>query len=130
MNIVQGWKEKARELKTEVYALYLAYRDPRVSWPARIFAGLVVAYAFSPIDLIPDPIPVLGYLDDLILIPAGVVLARRMIPPVVLAECRVKAREVMAAGKPVNRAAAVVIVAIWLIAAALTAMWLYKLFSA
>lgn len=130
MNIVQSWKEEARELKTEVYALYLAYRDPRVSWPARIFAGLVVAYAFSPIDLIPDPIPVLGYLDDLILIPAGVVLARRMIPPVVLAECRVRAREVMAAGKPINRAAAVVIVAIWLIAAALTAMWLYKLFSA
>lgn len=130
MDIVQSWKEKARELKTEVYALYLAYRDPRVSWPARIFAGLVVAYAFSPIDLIPDPIPVLGYLDDLILIPAGVVLARRMIPPVVLAECRVRAREVMAAGKPINRAAAVVIVAIWLIAAALTAMWLYKLFSA
>jgi uncharacterized membrane protein YkvA (DUF1232 family) len=130
MDIVQSWKEKARELKTEVYALYLAYRDPRVSWPARIFAGLVVAYAFSPIDLIPDPIPVLGYLDDLILIPAGVVLARRMIPPMVLAECRVRAREVMAAGKPVNRAAAVVIVAIWLIAAALTAVWLYKSFSA
>ena len=130
MDIVQSWKEKARELKTEVYALYLAYRDPRVSWPARIFAGLVVAYAFSPIDLIPDPIPVLGYLDDLILIPAGVVLARRMIPSMVLAECRVRAREVMAAGKPVNRAAAVVIVAIWLIAAALTAVWLYKVFSA
>ena len=129
MSLIQSWKVKAFELKTEVYALYLAYRDPRVSWFARIFAGLVVAYAFSPIDLIHDPIPVLGYLDDLILIPAGVVLARRMIPPVVLTECRARAGEVMAAGKPVNRAAAVVIVAIWLLAAGLTLVWLARPFS-
>src|SRR5688500_12554705 len=120
---MQTWKKWAKELKTEVYALYLAYRDPRVSCPARIFAGLVVAYAFSPIDLIPDPIPVLGYLDDLILIPLGAALARRMIPPLVLVECRVKAQGVMAAGKPVNWAAAGVIIAGWGVVA-LTAFWL------
>lgn len=126
---MQTWKKKARELKTEVYALYLAYRDPRVPWPARIFAGLVVAYAFSPIDLIPDPIPVLGYLDDLILVPLGVVLARRMIPADVLAECRIRAKEVMEEGKPVNRVAAGVIIAIWLLLAVLTTFWLTRLFS-
>ena len=128
MGVIDSWKAKARELKTEVYALYLAYRDPRVSWPARIFAGLVVAYAFSPIDLIPDPIPVLGYLDDLVLIPLGVALARRLIPPEVLAESRVKAKEVLQSGKPVNRVAAAVIIAIWLVAAALTTYWLYDIF--
>jgi len=128
MNFMQVWKTKARELKTEVYALYLAYRDPRVSWPARIFAGLVVAYAFSPIDLIPDPIPILGYLDDLILIPLGAALARRMIPPLVLVECRVKAKEVMAMGTPVNWVAAGVIIAIWVGVAALTAFWLMRVF--
>ncbi len=128
MNFMQVWKKKARELKTEVYALYLAYRDPRVSWPARIFAGLVVAYAFSPIDLIPDPIPILGYLDDLILIPLGAALARRMIPPLVLVECRVKAKEVMAMGTPVNWVAAGVIIAIWVGVAALTAFWLVRVF--
>jgi uncharacterized membrane protein YkvA (DUF1232 family) len=123
---MQSWRARARELRTEVYALYLAYRDPRVSWFARTFAGLVVAYAFSPIDLIPDPIPVLGYLDDLVLVPLGVLLARRMIPPEVLSECRARAREVMAAGKPVNRAAAVVIVLIWLLLAALVTLWLVR----
>src|SRR6476620_3507371 len=128
MSVMQAWKKKARELKTEVYALYLAYRDPRVSWPARIVAGLVVAYAFSPIDLIPDPIPVLGYLDDLILIPLGGALGRGMVPPRVLAECRVKAKDVMAEGKPVNWVAAGVIIAVWVVAAALTAFWLVRLF--
>ena len=128
MSFMQTWKKKASELKIEVYALYLAYRDPRVPWPARIFAGLVVAYAFSPIDLIPDPIPIIGYLDDLVLVPLGAALARRMIPPPVLAECRVKAKEVMAAGKPVNWIAAGVVVAIWLVVAALTTVWLIKVF--
>jgi uncharacterized membrane protein YkvA (DUF1232 family) len=92
----------------------LAYKDPRVPLFPKVFAGIVVAYAFSPIDLIPDFIPVLGYLDDLILIPLGVYLAVRMIPPDVLAECRSEAQEVMKQGKPVNRTAAVVIVILWL----------------
>ena len=128
MSFMETWKAQARALKTEVYALYLAYRDPRVPWPARILAGLVVAYAFSPIDLIPDPIPVLGYLDDLILIPLGAALARRMIPPQVLAECRLKAQDVMTEGKPVNWAAAGVIIAIWLLLASLTTFWLLRTF--
>ena len=113
------WKQRARQLKVETYALYLAYKDPRVPWYARIFAACVVAYAFSPIDLIPDFIPVIGYLDDLIIVPAGIVLALRMIPPVVMAECRERAQEVMRAGKPINKWAAVVIIAIWLLLAAL-----------
>jgi uncharacterized membrane protein YkvA (DUF1232 family) len=112
------WKERAGRLKREVYAIYLAYRDPRVPWYARVFAACVVGYAFSPIDLIPDPIPVLGYLDDLILVPLGVALALKMIPPPVLAECRARASEVMAQGKPVNRVAAAVIVGVWLLLAA------------
>jgi uncharacterized membrane protein YkvA (DUF1232 family) len=119
MRVSERWKERARSMKVEVYALYLAYRDPRVPLYARLFAACVVAYAFSPIDLIPDPIPVLGYLDDLVLIPLGVALARKMLPPEVLAECRERSRQLMAQGKPVNRAAAVVIVAIWLALAAL-----------
>ena len=120
----ERWKQRARQLKVEVYALYLAYRDPRVPWYARFFAACVVGYAFSPIDLIPDPIPVLGYLDDLILIPLGVKLALEMIPAQVLAESRVKAQEIMRQGKPVNRVAAVVIIAIWLLLAALVIAWL------
>jgi uncharacterized membrane protein YkvA (DUF1232 family) len=122
-------RKRARSLKTEVYALYLAYRDPRVPLYARIFAAGVVAYAFSPIDLIPDFIPVLGYLDDLILVPLGIVLARRMIPPPIMEECRARAKEVMAQGKPVNRAAAAVIIAVWLLLATLGIFLLARLFA-
>ncbi|HEY3341527.1 MAG TPA: YkvA family protein, partial [Anaerolineae bacterium] len=68
---LDGWKQKVKRLKVEVYALYLAYRDPRVPLHARVFAACVVGYAFSPIDLIPDFIPVIGYLDDLIIVPLG-----------------------------------------------------------
>ena len=113
-------KRWARRLETEVYALYLAYKDPRVPLYARVFAAVVVGYAFSPIDLIPDVIPILGYLDDLLLVPLGVALAIRMIPAPVLAECRARAREVMADAKPVNKVAAAVVVAVWIALAALT----------
>ena len=116
---LETWRQRARRLKTETYAVYLAYQDPRVPWYARTFAACVVGYAFSPIDLIPDFIPVLGYLDDLVLVPLGIALALRMIPRAVMAECRERAREAMRQGKPVNRAAAVVIIAIWLLLAAL-----------
>jgi uncharacterized membrane protein YkvA (DUF1232 family) len=108
------WKARARQLKTEVYALYLAYRDPRVPWYAKAVAVCVVGYALSPIDLIPDFIPVLGYLDDLVLIPLGIALTLRLIPPEVMVECRERARSELAAGKPVSRVAAAVIVVIWL----------------
>ena len=112
-----------------MYAIYIAYRDPRVPWYARVFAACVVAYAFSPIDLIPDPIPVLGYLDDLILIPLGIKLALSMIPAEVMAESRVKAQEIIRQGKPVNRVAAAVIVVIWLLLAALIITVLVRVFS-
>ena len=117
--MANNWRQRAKQLKTETYALYLAYRDPRVKWHARAFAACVVGYAFSPIDLVPDFIPVLGYLDDLVLIPLGVALALKMIPAEVMAECRDRARAAMSAGRPTNRVAAFVIVAIWLLLAAL-----------
>lgn len=120
------WKARARELKIMVYALYLAYRDPRVPLYARIFGAIVVGYAFSPIDLIPDPIPVLGYLDDLVLVPLGVWLALRMIPAPVMAECRARSEEVMRQGKPVNKVAALVIVGIWLLLAALVVAFIAR----
>jgi uncharacterized membrane protein YkvA (DUF1232 family) len=117
--VIDAWKQRARRLKAESYALYLAYRDPRVPWYARLLAAAVVGYAFCPIDLIPDVVPVLGYLDDLLLVPLGIWLALKLIPPEVMAEAREGARRAMAAGKPVNRAAAVVVVSIWLLLAAL-----------
>ncbi len=87
----QPWKQRAKELKREVYALHFACRDPRVPWYVKALAIGIVAYAFSPIDLIPDFIPVLGYLDELVLIPLGVLAVRSMVPPAVLAECRDRA---------------------------------------
>jgi uncharacterized membrane protein YkvA (DUF1232 family) len=125
--VLQAWKAAARRLKREVHTIYLAYRDPRVPWYARLFAGLVVAYAFSPIDLIPDPIPVIGYLDDLVLVPLGITLALRMIPPEVMAECRERAKQEQDEGKPVYWAAAAVIVAIWIGMAALAVAYVVRL---
>lgn len=119
MEVFKTWKEHTRQLKLETYALYLAYKDPRVPWYAKLCAACVVAYAFSPIDLIPDFIPVLGYLDDLILIPLGVVLARKLIPQAVLMECREKASEVMGRGTPTNRVATAIIISVWLLLVAL-----------
>jgi uncharacterized membrane protein YkvA (DUF1232 family) len=115
---MQSWRERARQLQHEVYAIYLAYRNPRVPWYARAWAACVVAYAFSPIDLIPDFVPILGYVDDLLLIPLGIAVAIRMIPPAVLAECRGQAQAELSQAKPVNWVAAAVIVAIWFLLAA------------
>ena len=126
---LEKWKQQARRLKAEIYALYLAYKDPRVPLHARIFAACVVGYAFSPIDLIPDFIPILGYLDDLILVPLGAALALRMIPADVLTECRARAQEMMQQGKPVNKRAAVVIIAIWLALAAGAIVLVFRLFK-
>jgi uncharacterized membrane protein YkvA (DUF1232 family) len=113
------WRQRVKELKAEVYALYLAYKDPRVPWYARIFIACVVGYAFSPIDLIPDFIPVIGYLDDLVLIPLGIKMALSMIPENVMNESRENAQEIIRQGKPVNRIAAFVIILIWLLFAVL-----------
>ncbi len=112
---MEKWKQKAKALKKEVYTLFLAYKDPRVPWYAKVFTALVVAYAFSPIDLIPDFVPILGYLDDLILVPLGAALAIKMIPAEVMEECRAKTDDLMQQGKPVNRTAALVIILIWLV---------------
>jgi uncharacterized membrane protein YkvA (DUF1232 family) len=115
----ETWREWARQLKREVYVLYLAYKDPRVPWYAKLFAACVVAYAFSPIDLIPDFIPVLGYLDDLLLIPLGIYLVLKMIPDEVIAECRQKAQAALSQPGPTNWLAAGIIIAIWIIVAVL-----------
>jgi uncharacterized membrane protein YkvA (DUF1232 family) len=129
MTVLQKWKQRARTIKREVYTLYLAYRDPRTPWYGKVFAALVVAYAFSPIDLIPDPIPILGYLDDLILIPIGVTIAVRMIPPQVMEESRIKAEEVLRAGKPVSWVGAVIIGVIWIALTILAILLMSRLFS-
>ncbi len=113
--IITSLRARARQLKSESYALYLAMRHPQTPWYARIFVACVVAYAFSPIDLIPDFIPVLGYLDDLILVPLGIAVAVRMIPASVMVECRQAASA--AHDKPTNWIAAGVIAAIWLLLA-------------
>ena len=118
MSFSQNWKQQARKLKCETYALYFACRDRRTPWYARLTAGAVVAYAVSPIDLIPDFIPVLGQLDDLLLIPLGVMLVRWMIPVPVMEDCRLRAQEVIAQGKPVSWLAAAVIIGIWMSLAA------------
>jgi uncharacterized membrane protein YkvA (DUF1232 family) len=117
---VVRWKQRARDLKKETYALYLAVRDPRMPWYAKFLAVCIVGYVFSPIDLIPDFIPVLGYVDDLVLVPLGIALLVKMIPRELMTECRDKAGEVMKQGKPVNRIAAAIIIAIWLLLAILT----------
>ena len=120
---MQTWKQRVKQLKNETYAIYIACKDPRVPWYARVFAGFVVAYAFSPIDLIPDVIPILGYLDDLILVPLGIILVLKMIPSDVLAECREKAEVVISQGKPTSKIAAIVIVGIWLLLGVLAVVW-------
>ena len=102
-----------------MFALYLACRDPRVPWYAKALAAAVVAYAFSPIDLIPDFIPVVGYLDELVLVPLGVLAVRAMIPAAVLAECRERAETALEPGRPASVLGAAIIVVIWLALAAL-----------
>jgi uncharacterized membrane protein YkvA (DUF1232 family) len=116
---LKGW---ARRIKRDVHALYLASRDPRVPWYAKIAAACIAAYALSPIDLIPDFIPVLGYLDEVILLPLAVLLVVKLIPPPIMAEHRAAAAA--AEGSPASRVGAAVIVGLW-IAAALLLLWLF-----
>ncbi len=119
-------KSRARALKTETYALYLAARDSRTPWVARALVFLVVAYALSPVDLIPDFIPVLGYLDDLVIVPAGIALALALIPPEVMAQAREKARS----ARPDKRAGiigAAIIVLIWILAIIVFALFIQRL---
>ena len=120
MGRLEIWKRRARELKREIYAIYLAYKDPRVPWYAKLLAACVVAYAFSPIDLVPDFIPVLGYLDDLILVPLGIYFVLKLIPDDVMSECREKARALSGEKRPTNYLAATVIIAAWILLALLS----------
>jgi uncharacterized membrane protein YkvA (DUF1232 family) len=115
-------RTQAKRLKYELLALYGASRDARTPWYAKLVVGMVLAYALSPIDLIPDCIPVLGYLDDLILVPAGIRLAIRLIPEEVLAEHRARAGE--GVRLPHSRMAAVVIVLCWLLILAWAVSWM------
>ena len=117
---IQRW---ARTLKRDTLALYLAARDPRVPWYAKAAAACVAAYALSPIDLIPDFIPLIGYLDDLILVPLGIALAIRLIPPALLEEHREHAAERIAE-RPVSRVGALVILAIWVALLLCLVAWL------
>lgn len=122
--VAANLRDWARALKRDVVALWLAARDPRVPWYAKLIAGATAAYALSPIDLIPDFIPALGYLDDLLLVPAGIWLAVRLIPPALMAELREQASR--RGDKPVSKAAAAAIVLLWIVAAALTWRWLSR----
>ena len=116
-------KHWAQGMKRDVVALWIAARDPRTPWYAKLAAACVAAYALSPIDLIPDFIPVLGYLDDLILVPLGIMLALALIPAPLMAEFRAEARR--REEEPRSRAAGAVIVAIWTVLAALLLRWFW-----
>jgi uncharacterized membrane protein YkvA (DUF1232 family) len=122
---VSAIRDWARQIKQQTLALYFAVRDPRTPWYVKLFAGFIVAYAISPVDLIPDFIPVLGFLDEVILLPAAIWLAVRLVPPAVLNEARRRAAQ--AGERPTSRIAGTVIVLIWIGALVLCVWWAYKL---
>ena len=125
---LEAWKRRARQLSAQTYTLYLAYRHPRTPWYAKVFAALIVGYVFSPLDPIPDFIPGVGLLDEMVVVPIGVLLATKMIPREVMEECQEKAREVAEGEKPVSRVAAVVVVAVWLLCVALAIFLALRVF--
>ena len=122
---IKSWKIKSKKLKSEIYALYLASKHPQTPWYAKVLAVLIIGYALSPIDLIPDFIPVLGYLDDLILVPLGIALLIKIIPKDILEECRAKAEADLSKRKPKSWVAAIIIILIWLLVVylILTLLW-------
>jgi uncharacterized membrane protein YkvA (DUF1232 family) len=124
MKLLPKLKEQASRLKRELHALWLAYSDPRTPRLARLLIVCIIAYALSPVDLIPDPIPIIGYLDDLILLPLGIALAIRMIPDSVMADCRERASQV-SFDKPSQWKwfGAAFVVIVWLS----VAMWIWRL---
>jgi uncharacterized membrane protein YkvA (DUF1232 family) len=125
--LLKIWKERARALKTEIYALTIACRDPRTPWLAKAWVILVCAYALSPIDLIPDFVPVLGYVDDLILLPLGIALAIRLIPIEVLAEARISASH--NPEQQIGWLGAGLIITAWLVALAVAAAVVIRLWK-
>ena len=127
---INQWKAKAEALETQVFALYLAYRDPRTPWYAKVVALLVTAYALSPIDLIPDFIPVFGYLDDLLIVPGGVLLVIKLVPPQVMADCQRRAEEMRAGDAPQFRWMGLVVVLMWVAALAFTAAVIARMVTA
>jgi len=122
-----GLKGRAKRLQAETYALYLAYKDLRTPWYAKVFAGCVVAYALSPVDLIPDFVPVLGYLDDVILLPVGIYFAIKFVPTDVMEESRKKAAGAIAERGPAARVAAAVVILIWFAAVVVMGWVLFTL---
>lgn len=116
-------KDWARAIRRDIHALWLAARDPRTPWYARAFALAIAAYALSPIDLIPDFVPVLGYLDEVILLPPAILLAVQLVPPELMAEHRAAAAR--AEARPVSRAGAAMIVALWVVAATALVWWFW-----
>ncbi|UYY98252.1 YkvA family protein [Peribacillus frigoritolerans] len=122
-------KTWARSLKRQIFILYFACKDKRVPWHAKVFTACVVAYAFSPIDLIPDFIPILGYLDDVILVPIGIMIALKMIPKSVLTDCEVMAEEMMKNGKPKNWIVGSLIVMIWVLIIIWAIIYIYRLMN-
>src|SRR5258708_26885849 len=127
-SFVARWRQAARQLKTETLALYYCIRDPRTPWYARLAGALVVAYAISPLDLIPDFVPVLGYLDDAVLVPLGLWLTLKLIPPQVMADNRVRARAEAAEHRPLSWIGAAVIILVWIAALGLAALALGGIF--
>src|ERR687890_1846727 len=125
---IEAWKRRARQLSAQTYALYLAYRHPSTPWYAKVFVALIVGYVFSPIDPIPDFIPGVGLLDEMVVVPVGVLIATKMIPRQVMEECREKAREVAEGEKPVSRVAAVGGVAVWVLCVAMAVYLALRVF--
>lgn len=117
-------RARARELRQQTLVVYFAARDPRTPWLARLLAVGVAAYAFSPIDLIPDVIPVLGYLDDLVIVPLGLMLVLRLIPAEVLSSSRAKANELV--DRPTSPVMGMFIVAIWVLAIGTLGLWMWR----
>jgi uncharacterized membrane protein YkvA (DUF1232 family) len=121
--VLQRLKQWAREIKIDVVAIGIAARDPRVPWYVKLLAAAIAAYALSPIDLIPDFVPVLGYVDDLIIVPAGILLTVRLMPPGLMEEFRAEA---VRARRPTCRGGAAFVVAVWVGALAVVAWWMSR----
>ena len=128
-SVIKSWQRKAKALKQEVYALSLAVKDPRVPWYAKAFAVLIIGYILSPIDPIPDFIPVIGYLDELIVVPLGIIILSKMIPKEVFEECREKAKHHRGGMKGKHWIAASIIILIWLTVVYLGIRIVYHFFS-
>jgi len=124
--IAASLRKWAKGLKRQTLVVYYAARDPRTPWHVRALAFAVAAYALSPIDLIPDFIPLLGYLDDLVVVPLGLMLVLRLTPREVLAASRLKAEQ--AAGRPASRGMAAAIIGIWILAAVVLGLWVWRMF--